>query len=147
MEKDLIDDYKAFLVSFNNESHRGRVIIAHAYLDAMLQKLLENYFMQNPSEINSLFDGNFVYLMRKIDLAYSLKLIDKDVKHNLIIINKIRNKFAHSMYQMDFNEKQIENLCKELTLPIPFEHFDHTSIDRFMFSFYNIHMILTMKLV
>lgn len=42
--------WQEFFDEFNNESSRGSALITVAFLDAQLQKLIENHFISDPSE-------------------------------------------------------------------------------------------------
>lgn len=65
----------------------------------------------------------------KIQIAYYLGLINKKQYHDLKIIKKVRNLFAHSINRTTFETLDIKDRCNQLkTIPIksgenPKDHF------------------------
>jgi DNA-binding MltR family transcriptional regulator len=55
--------------------------------------------------------GNYAV---KVRLAYLLGWVGKDVYHDLILISKIRNRFAHSIEAKDFTDQKIESWLKDM---------------------------------
>ena len=55
----------------------------------------------------------------KIRIAYAMKLIHKKVYEALILINEIRNVFAHSLHKIDFNHELITKDCRKLGMISP----------------------------
>ncbi len=118
MEKSF--DYDKVLLEFSNlfnqaeTNERSIAILGGTFLEMTLEHILYA-FLPEDKEVNKLFDfnsplGNF---SSKIQMAYSLGLIEKTVKSDLNLIRKIRNKFAHEMF-LDFEDNQIESWCKNL---------------------------------
>ncbi len=96
------------------------VLLSVSYLERLLITVLSNFLIKAPTS-KQLFDpnnGSLGQFSSCSDLAYCLGLIAKDVHTNLRIVGKIRNAFAHSDVQMDFDNQRIKDFCKSLTPPI-----------------------------
>ncbi|MHC4268232.1 MAG: hypothetical protein ACYSTS_07170 [Planctomycetota bacterium] len=106
-----------FEISIKSESTRAKVILSACYLDKLLNQLLEILLKPNDAKNDSLFDGPTAPLSTfsaKIELAARMGTIDNDTKKSLHLVRKIRNQFAHSLSDCDFNDSKIENWNKEL---------------------------------
>ena len=132
-----IENWIDYFDEFNNESPRGAVIIAAAFLDAQLQKLIENHFINDKLANQEIFDknGSLSSFYAKIQIAYCLGLISKEIRHDLNMIRKIRNNFAHEMFELSFEDKGIIDLCNKLnTGKIPLDHITKTPENTFRVS-------------
>lgn len=89
--------FKAIATSLNDESDRGTVVLAVAWLDEALTKILSAYFKPISSRKDNLFSpgqpiGDFG---TKISIAERLNLINANLVSSLTICRKLRNDFAH----------------------------------------------------
>lgn len=103
--------------SIKEESTRAKVILSACYLDELLDQLLKIMLKPNNEKNDPLFDGPQAPLSTfsaKIELASRLGAIPEETKKSLHLIRKIRNKFAHSLTECDFNDPEIKNWNKEL---------------------------------
>jgi DNA-binding MltR family transcriptional regulator len=114
--KDALDAYLNSL----REDRRDRflAIIYTVDIEKRLNQLIECFLIDDRKKVKELLEeekflGNFG---GKIQLAYCLGLISKEEFHNLNLIRKIRNKFAHEPSGLTFRNEQITNLCKNLQL-------------------------------
>ena len=108
------------MAALERESDRGCALMAAAYLDAMLERLLRRAFVDNQSVANGLLDqtkplGTF---SSRIDLAYLLGHIGEHARRDLHLIRKIRNEFAHTTDLIDFVAPAIVGRCGELHCPL-----------------------------
>lgn len=131
IDEEKLKDWQAYYEEFNNESPRGMVIIASAQLEALLQKIIETYLSVHLSDIRYIFSSHLTSFDGKINLARSLKIIDKTIYYDLNIIRQIRNEFAHSLYYLSFDSDTIVKLCQKFKHKIPFDHFPNTPINQF----------------
>src|ERR1039458_1249722 len=71
-----------------------------------------------PNGAGTLFDpkGALSTFSAKIELAYALELIDKDVRRNADYIREIRNIFAHRIGPTYFRIPEISAVCRLLAL-------------------------------
>lgn len=109
-------DVYQFRRSLDFETDRGCVLMATAYLDEKLKELLKHFLIEDNDSFNSLFSGvgGLSTFSSRIELSYLLGLISPMVKRDLHIIRKIRNVFAHSAENIDFNHPPIASRCREL---------------------------------
>ena len=106
-----------FEKSIKSESTRAKVILSACYLDELLNQLLEILLTPNEEKNDPLFHGPQAPLSTfsaKIELANRMGTISKETKNSLHLIRKIRNKFAHSLTNCDFNDNQIKEWNAEL---------------------------------
>ncbi|MCQ3977000.1 MAG: hypothetical protein DPW09_26520 [Anaerolineae bacterium] len=139
---DPLTDWKGFYEEIQNESARGAVIIASAFLDAQLRNLISKFLIDDSKIVDELLgsedkpDRPLSSFSSRIKAAYCLGLISKSMYDDLNAIRKIRNKFAHKMHGYTFDEPEIVSWCKSLKLAkmitdaIP--HFPNTHKDMFL---------------
>lgn len=106
------------------------VIIATSYVDNTLALLLSTHFIES-TLVDRLLDPNggpIGTLMAKANVAYCLGLLTKEDRRNVELIGNIRNKFAHIIEDISFEDQGIQDHCDELNDPFfscpapPFEH-------------------------
>jgi len=99
----------------NGEDDLPCVVLAAAFLDSVLASLLFAH-LKDPAVARSLLapDGPLGTYGARTDIAYSLGLIKKSHYHDLKIIGRIRNRFAHSHLALSFDEPPLQQLCGEL---------------------------------
>lgn len=104
--------------SLNKESDRGCSLLSVSFLDLQIEKVLKRKLIGNKKHLNKIFDFNGALgtLSNKLDLSYSLGLISKTEYEDITIIRKIRNDFAHSYHNIDFDSPKIISLIKRLNL-------------------------------
>jgi len=119
---DPLTDWKGFYEEIQNESARGAVIIASAFLDTQLRNLISKSLIDDPKVVDELLgaedkpDRPLSSFSSRIKAAYCLGLISKSMYYDLDTIRKIRNKFAHKMHGYTFDEPEIVSWCKSLKL-------------------------------
>jgi len=116
MMSDKFDEVYSFRQRLSEESDRGCALMAAAYLDEELKKLLQKSFVNDKKIYNEILDhsaplGSF---SARIDLAYLLGLISKKSRRDLHLIRKVRNAFGHSSQKLTFADRAIAARCKEL---------------------------------
>jgi DNA-binding MltR family transcriptional regulator len=98
--------------ALNGESDIGCVIISAAFLDDVLASILKTKLLE--SEItDNLLSGAIGTFSARGDMAYCLQLIDKNEYKDLRKIEEIRNLFAHSRFNMTFDNHKVQGLCQE----------------------------------
>ena len=102
---------EAVFDAFDKETDRGVAIISICYLDRLLEELIKASYIKD-NKISKLFEEE--QLLRsfysKLNIAYFGGLIPKEIFNDLIIINKIRNIFAHEITaNIDFSDKVVSN--------------------------------------
>ncbi len=108
-------DWDGFFKELQYESPRAAVIIACAFLDAQLRAILLNSFVDKKTS-EELLESDISSFSSRIKTAYCMGLISESMFHDLNIIRKIRNKFAHQMHGYSFDEPEIVRWCNSLEL-------------------------------
>lgn len=100
--------YKPFWDSLDKESDRAIGIIAASLLDTELEELIRAFFIKERG-IGSLFKDDHILqtLFAKINIAYFSGLLPGVHYHDLKLVCKIRNRFAHTLANLDFKDKTI----------------------------------------
>ena len=154
---DPLTDWKGFYEELQNESARGAVIIASAFLDAQLINLISKFLIDDPKIVDELLgaedkpDSPLSSFSSRIKTAYCLGLIGKSMYDDLGAIRKIRNKFAHKMHGYTFDEPEIVSWCKSLKLAkmitdaIP--HFPNTHRSMFLLGVTQLANWLALKTI
>ena len=113
------EDWRSFTREFEAESDRAAAVLGAAWLDAKLEGLLENFFVNDSKTVTPLFEptgplGTFAARSR---LAYSLGLISRRSFDDLVLIRGIRNRFAHELHGVQFSDRDIVDACERLQSP------------------------------
>jgi DNA-binding MltR family transcriptional regulator len=108
-------------VALTSETDRGCALMAVAYLDQELRRLLTSFLVKDDETVKRLFEGYgpLSSLSSRIDLAYCLGLLSKPATRDLNLVRKIRNSYAHLSKKIDFDTIQIKNQCNELAYAGP----------------------------
>lgn len=118
--------WASFYEEFQNESPRAAVLIAGAFLDELLRDILSSFLISNDKAVNELLgtennsDTALSSFAARIKLVYCLGFLSKDEYDDLLMIKKIRNKFAHKMHGYNFDNKEIVSFCSSLKTPLMF---------------------------
>ena len=106
LEKFRLEEFIDFRKSLIQESDRGCALMAAAFIEDKLEKLLESYFIENEKVCKQLLKANgaLATFSSKIDLTFLLGLIPKNVFNDLHILRKIRNEFAHTASEISFKK-------------------------------------------
>lgn len=115
-----LDCFEAFNSSLANESDRARVIVVACWIEEFLKiKLMNEFSKGNTRARNDLFSNNgpFATFSAKINAAFCAGWIDSDVHHDIQIIRKLRNIFAHSYNPISLDEEEDRKLVQSLRVP------------------------------
>jgi len=104
---------------FHESSDRVIAIVGAAYLDSMLERLLRQVFIEAPDEVERLLrpDSPLGSNGSRYEIAYCLGLITRDQRHDLKVIAKIRNTFAHDFKANSFDVPPVRDFCASLRQP------------------------------
>lgn len=110
--KNVID----FRNNLSKESDRGMALMGSAYIDDRLAVLLKAYFVDDKKVIKLMFDftGPLGTFSSRLNMAYSLGLMSKNIYTDCNILKKIRNDFAHVPSPMSFDDEPIKSRCHAL---------------------------------
>ena len=112
---DLFNTLIAFskLFSYNNGDDRSIVIIGATFLETILEHILLGFFPEDEKDVDSLLKYDLGSYGKKVKMTYCLGLIEKTVKDDLVLIGRIRNRFAHDLYA-SFEDENIKAWCNQL---------------------------------
>lgn len=94
------------------ESDRGSVIVAAALLDSLLARYLSTVMKSNGLSNRysvKILDGNgpLGSFSARAQIARGFSLINEDIFHDLMVIRKLRNEFAHVHIHCSFSDRKV----------------------------------------
>lgn len=110
-----LKDFLPWLDLLNKESARWAVLISTGFMEQQLKDILQAFLIENDG-MASLFEvGNppLGTFSARIAACYPLGLISEQEHHDLTLIRKIRNDFAHDIHT-DFSTPSVVDRCKLL---------------------------------
>lgn len=113
-EKLTKDEIEAFYDALRD---RDRAIVLSAIAENHLTSLFQLLMRRDEKEISQqLFNpsGPLGPFGTKIRVAYMLRILPPEVHKDLIIVSKIRNKFAHDLSVKSFSDQQITDWVKSM---------------------------------
>jgi hypothetical protein len=115
-----MDFGKRVAAALSEESDRACVILVASWADHLLRIKLANEFSKGNSDArSSLFasNGPFATFSAKLNAAFCAEWIDRDVYHDLQVIRKMRNRFAHSIGNESLNDEPFPAMVASLRVP------------------------------
>jgi DNA-binding MltR family transcriptional regulator len=116
-------DSPGFLEEFQGESDRAAAVLGGVLIDRHLRNFIAQFLIDDEKEVDLLL-GSDEFLDRPLTnfsarrrAAYCLGLITKDQYHDLKMIEKVRNYFAHHLHGLSFADEQIKGWCNSLKTP------------------------------
>ncbi len=111
--------HDSFRTSIKGETDRGTALVTAAFLEQCLETILRALFDANKRKkksVEPLFEGfgPLSSFSGKISLSYSFSLISDAMEHDLHIIRKIRNEFAHSIVTKNFADSKIGQMVSSM---------------------------------
>lgn len=102
-----------------NASDRGIALICASVIDEMLSELLKTVLIDNDKIDKDLFKGNKALSTfdNKKNMAFYLGLISKNELDNITYLQRVRNKFAHQISGISFDNQDIINMCQNFFIP------------------------------
>lgn len=102
--------------TLGQETDRGCVLTAVAYLDHELEKLFGRILIQDDRLAKDVLEGYgpLASLSARIDLAYGLGYLAPKQRRDLHLMRKIRNIFAHRSGIITFDCEEVLSRCREL---------------------------------
>jgi len=105
---DQLEAMQKALIEFGKKGHAGVALLTAARIDDQLQQLLVT---QMPALSNALekflFRGALSSTEVKASLAQAMGLIDADMRHQIGVVANVRNGFAHSRTELNFESESI----------------------------------------
>ena len=105
----------AFRETLSPETDRGCALMAAAYLDGELERLLRAAWVADSNVLNEMLGqskplGTF---SSRIDIAFLVGLIGQQARRDLHLIRKIRNEFGHVAEPITFESQQMSSRSLE----------------------------------
>ena len=119
IEQKLRDSFPSvirFRETLTPESDRGCALIAVAYLDESMYRLLRECLVSDDKVARAFMrpDGPLGSFSSRIDCAYLLGRISPTIHRELHLIRKIRNDFGHNSEPITFEYPPVASRCSEL---------------------------------
>jgi hypothetical protein len=110
-----LKDFVSFLNYLNEESDRGKVLIAAAMLDDLLLKSLQAFLIdgKSASKLINGFNAPLGTFSARIEAAFAMGLLNEIEYRELNLIRKIRNEFAHTI-EITFENPVLKQYCQSL---------------------------------
>lgn len=127
------DDLARFTDELQRETDRGLALVGAALIDDRLSQTLRSFFCDGKAAGNLLKEGEAPLgtFSSRIELCFALGLIDEFEYHEINLIRKVRNEFAHSKHGTTFQTEKIKSLCSNLQAHLPEESGYPTKDSRF----------------
>ena len=115
----LDNDYNAVQSAMRDESPLKCALVGAAFVEKRLGNLLRAAFVDDASVLERLFGPRGVVETSgaQNDIAMALGLISESIHWNIVRIQKIRNRFAHTHLEMDFSDDEIRSHCNTFRFP------------------------------
>lgn len=129
------------------ESDRGMALVGVAWIDDKLAQTLLAFFSEGKAS-HSLVQGGDSPLgtfSSRIKCCRALCLIDDDEYHEIDLLRKIRNEFAHAKQGLSFRSQPISSYCTSLKSRAPDSESPLVKVPRFRFK--NAVMALAARLL
>jgi mannitol repressor len=109
--------FNEFVVRYHNETDRAAAVLAGGYLDSFLEGALRSVLVSG-YRVDKLFDGQgpLRSLGSKISVAYGLGLATEALARDMDLVRKIRNHFAHHIWEATFEIPPVSDWCKQITV-------------------------------
>jgi hypothetical protein len=111
-------DVDAALAEMDAASDRAAAITGAAFVEEHLGLFLRGTLHRNKKVSDHMFEGSgpLAAFSCQIDLAFMVGVFSTKPHHELHILRKVRNLFAHSLNVQSFEDQQVKNLVENLTL-------------------------------
>jgi DNA-binding MltR family transcriptional regulator len=120
--KDQLESLNPLIEKIGRQTHAGATMLLAAALDRLLEEALTTKMVELNREMRDKLFGEYGTLRdfsAKIDIAFSLGLVDRQNYKLLTAIRKCRNLFAHSRGFLSFESPDIRALLLESGATMP----------------------------
>jgi len=107
--------YNAFVARFHEETDRAAAVLAGGYLDAFMEAALRSVLVAG-ARLDGLFEaqGPLRSFGSKIAFAAALGLVTDALARDMDLIRKVRNHFAHHIWDASFDSAPVSNWCRAI---------------------------------
>ena len=118
----LIDEqqWSSFSHELKLESDRGSAVLSAIWIEELLTRKFKNLFSKGNSDARKTlynFNGPFSSFSSKITAAYCLGWLEQDTYHDINLVRKIRNTFAHHLHGISLECAEITTLINRFKTP------------------------------
>jgi hypothetical protein len=113
-------EWASLFDELGRESERATAILAAAWIDHLLKcKVAQLFSGGNKEARDQLFTANgpFATFSAKITAAFCIGWLNADVHHDVHVIRKIRNSFAHQIHGLSMESPPIRRLTESFRVP------------------------------
>lgn len=104
----------AFLEDLNKETARGAALIAPAFIDEQLKRIISAFLMKTKTAQELLEDGAPLgEFSARIKIVHAMGLITDDERHDCDAVRRVRNRFAH-LAKMSFEDEKVKAYCSSM---------------------------------
>jgi len=109
------ENLTAFLKELTGETDRGLAVVAAAVIDDLLGDALRAFFCDDGA-VKGLLDNDRALgtFSARIDACLALGLIEDIEHHEISIVRRVRNEFAHAKHGTSFKSQKISHLSGNL---------------------------------
>jgi hypothetical protein len=107
---------RATIENIEKGDDRSAAILAGAYLEDRLTSAIKVRLISDAEVHGKIFKGYgpLATFSAKIDLAYLMRILDRNTRDGFHTIREIRNRFAHRLDLDNFESSMVRDLCKKL---------------------------------
>lgn len=123
----LVDEqqWSSFFHELKLESDRGAAVLSAIWIEELLTRKFKSLFSKGNSDARKkLFDNNgpLSSFSSKITAAYCLGWLGQDTYHDINLVRKIRNTFAHHLHGISLEDAEIRDLINQFKMPRKYYH-------------------------
>lgn len=110
--------YNEFVGRFQAETDRAAAVLGGSYLDSFLESALRSVLVTGP-RVDAMFEGAGASLgsfSNKTALAFALGIIAEPMARDIDLVRKVRNHFAHQIWDASFDSAPVSDWCRGLGL-------------------------------
>jgi DNA-binding MltR family transcriptional regulator len=113
------DEMQLTLIGLLHANDQAAALTGASHLEYALEIILKAFFRPlNSTDTKRMFDGSANAVLgtasSKIRLVFAVNLISEEQYHDMMLINDIRNVFAHTLHNIDFTNHLIVKDCNKL---------------------------------
>jgi len=113
-------DYDRLYEEIHSLPGNAAALLAHNFLERRINQTIRFVFPNEGKQATALLGTNEkpgeLSMRYQNDLAYCLGLYGEKTHRDINLLSKIRNRFAHTLALLDFDDEQIASRCRELTI-------------------------------
>ena len=120
LEQLSLDDFDVIKCEVMTQTDRGAAVLAASLLDEHLKWAIDRTFVElTNKDTKTIFAGTgpLATFKARTDIAFALGLIDRNCRIELGAVAQIRNRFAHRVEVITFDNPQVAEICARLSFP------------------------------